>query len=359
MKAIIDIGHPAHVHYFRNLISLLKSHNHKILVVSRNRDVTLKLLENYNIEYVNRGTGNNSRFGKLIYMFYADIFILLHSLKFRPDIFLSFSSPYAAQVSWLLRKSHITLNDTEHSDRNHRYFTYPFTKTIITPFNYQNNLGNKQIRIKNVIESLYLSDKYFKSDISGQQILGLSKDQQYIVLRFVAWKSHHDYGQVGINNESKEALIKLLEKHFKVFITNENDNDDRFLNYKLNIPPHQVHIVLRDAFLFITESGTMASEASYLGTPVIYVNSLPLMCYIKLEQESQILKHFKNSEGLISYVEKIIFKKNLKAITLEASRLMKKDFIELTDFLLWFIENYPHSREIMEDNPNYQNNFKN
>ena len=32
--------------------------------------------------------------------------------------------------------------------------------------------------------------------------------------------------------------------------------------------------------------------------------------------------------------------------------------INLTDFMVWFIENYPNSFEIMKKNPNYQDNFK-
>jgi hypothetical protein len=36
--------------------------------------------------------------------------------------------------------------------------------------------------------------------------------------------------------------------------------------------------------------------------------------------------------------------------------LQKK--IDLTAFLLWFIENYPQSIEVMKSNPKYQYNFK-
>jgi len=37
---------------------------------------------------------------------------------------------------------------------------------------------------------------------------------------------------------------------------------------------------------------------------------------------------------------------------------MIKEKIDPTQFLVWFIENYPGSIEIMKNKPNYQNRFK-
>ena len=71
MKILIDIGHPAHVHYFRNFIKIMKSRGHKLLVVARDREVVYDLLNYYSIEFISRGKGNDTRFGKIIYMFFA------------------------------------------------------------------------------------------------------------------------------------------------------------------------------------------------------------------------------------------------------------------------------------------------
>jgi uncharacterized protein len=53
--------------------------------------------------------------GKILYLPKANALLLKHALKFKPDLFLSFSSPYAAQVSSILRKPHIAFDDTEHA----------------------------------------------------------------------------------------------------------------------------------------------------------------------------------------------------------------------------------------------------
>lgn len=32
--------------------------------------------------------------------------------------------------------------------------------------------------------------------------------------------------------------------------------------------------------------------------------------------------------------------------------------IDVTAFMVWFVENYPQSAKIMKENPNFQNRFK-
>jgi len=37
---------------------------------------------------------------------------------------------------------------------------------------------------------------------------------------------------------------------------------------------------------------------------------------------------------------------------------MLKDQIDVTSFMVWFIENYPDSARIMKENPEFQERFK-
>lgn len=358
MKILIDIGHPAHVHYFRNFVKIMESKGHKFLVIARKREIIFELLSHYGIKFHNRGRGSNSFIGKIFYMLLADIFILIKAIGFKPDLFLSFSSPYTAQVAYLLRKPHIALNDTEHTDKTHSKFTYPFSANIITPKSYSNDIGDKHIRLNNIIESLYLHKTYFQPDTEIYKFLGIDKNDEYVILRFVSWNAHHDFGQQGLSKIDKEELITILERKYKVFISSESTLDDSLKEYQIKIPPYKMHDVLANASLFIGESGTMASESAILGTFAVYINSLPLMCYLKLEQDHNLLKHFSSTEGVVEYVKDLIHSKDLKEEALKNRDLMIKDFIDPTAFLVWFIENYPESANIMKENPDYQYRFK-
>lgn len=358
MKIFIDINHPAHVHYFKNFIKIMEEKGHNIFVSARDRDVTFELLDNYKIKFFNRGKGGRGRLGKMIYLFWANIQLLYKALSFKPDLFVSFVSPYAAQVSFILRKPHVALNDTEHADKNHKIFTYPFTSHILTPKAYYNDLGTKHIRFNNIIESLYLSKKYFTPDENILKKMRILKSEKFVVLRFVSWDAHHDFGEFGISKKNKIEIIKILITNgYRVFISSESKLDKEFEEYRLCLSADDMHHVLYYASLFIGESGTMASESAFLGVPVIYINSLPLMGYLKLERDYSLLKHFSSSKGITNYLIELLKDENFKDNASLNSKLMKKDFINSTDFLVWFVENYPDSCETITENSKFQSEF--
>jgi uncharacterized protein len=358
MNILIDIGHPGHVHYFKYLYSILVGKGHTFKIIARQREVIKNLLDYYDIPYVDRGKGSDSSLGKLFYMLRADILILRKSLRFKPDVFLSFSSPYAAQVAKLLNKPHLALNDTEHTDKTHRKFTYPFSDVIFTPASYQNILGKKQIRLDCTIEYFYLHPKYYTPDPSIYELLSITPDTKYVIVRFVSWNAFHDVNQHGLSLSQKREIISLLNRKYNVFISSERELEHEFAEFQIKIPPHRMHDALAFASLFVGESGTMASESALLGTPVVYINSLPLMCYLKLEQDHGILKHFNSGERVFEYIEQIIQNKDLKLQATQNRDVMVHNFINPTDFLCWFLENYPNSKKLMQENPDYQYNFR-
>jgi len=358
MTIFIDIGHPAHVHYFKNLINELSQGIHHFVVTARDREIIKSLLNFYKISYINRGKGKDSLMGKLGYMCYADILLLKEAIKFDPDIFLSFSSPYAAQVSKIMRKPHIALNDTEHADKAHKIFTYPFSDAILTPHSYQNDLGTKHFKIKSLIEYFYLQSSYFTPDENIYKLLGIDQSKKYAIVRFISWKAFHDVNQGGLSLNQKKELINILENKYRVFITSEAELEPEFQKYQIKIPPERMHDALAFSSLFVGESGTMASESALLGVPVVYINSLPLMCYLKEEQNYGLLKHFKNGNGVLDYISSLIAQESLKQRMIKKRNQMVKNFINPTNFLMWFIENWPKSKSIMQETPEYQDQFK-
>ena len=155
MHLLIDIGHPGHVHYFRNLIKILEAHNNQVMVISRDKEVTFELLRYYKIPFKSRGKGGKSFTGKLFYMLYAVILIFKIGLKFKPDVIISFSSPYASLAGFFLRCPSIVLDDTE-VGRFERYIYKPFSNLIITPKVFLKNLGKKQFRFDGFMELAYI-----------------------------------------------------------------------------------------------------------------------------------------------------------------------------------------------------------
>lgn len=356
MKILLDIGHPAHVHYFRNFIKIMQNKKHKILVIARDKEVSQELLKAYNIEYITRGKGGVGLVGKILYLLKTNISMLKQALLFKPDIFLSFGSPYPAQVSWLLRKPHVTFADTEHATLTN-YAFMPFSKTIITPNVFQDDLGKKHIKFNGFMELCYLDERYFipSQDVYG--LLGIEKDENYIIVRFVSWGAVHDIGHSGLSDKSKIEIIDKLSKYHRVFISSEGELPKRFASYRLNISPDKMHDVLANATLFLGEGATMASECAMLGTPAIYVNSLNAGT-LMAEESSGSIFGFRDSKGVLDKAVELLETPNLKEIFQENRKKLLKDTIDVTGFMVWLVENYPKSVKILKENSDYQERFK-
>ncbi len=357
MKILIDIGHPAHVHYFRNFIKIMKENGHSFIITARDKEVAHSLLKNYEIEYIDRGKGKKNLLGKLLYMVKADFFLLKLAVKYQPDFFMSFSSPYAAQVAWLLRKPHIAFTDTEHATLGNLAFV-PFSKVVCTPACFENDLGKKHIRFDSYMELCYLHCNYFVPDISIFDYLGLAKNEKYIIFRFVSWSASHDVGHSGLTLDTKIKAINLLSKHAKVFISSEGELPAHLKQYQIQIPPEKMHDALFFATLFIGEGATMASECAMIGTPAIYVNSLAVGYCTELEEKYGLIFNFRNSDGVIVKAVKLLKTLNIKQEWQKRRQRMLSDKIDVTAFMVWFVENYPESAKIMKENPDYQYRFQ-
>lgn len=357
MKIFIDIGHPAHIHYFKHLIKILGDKRHTFFVSARDRGMVKELLDHYKIEYYNRGKGKTGIIGKLWYMLVADLRLLLKSIKFKPDLFLSFGSPYNAQVASMLRKPAITMDDTEHAKFGHAMYK-PFTSVFLNPVNFNKSFGAKQIFFRSYIELSYLHPNYFVPDSGILRELGLKNDEKFCILRFVSWEANHDIGHTGLSNADKVRLVMLLKKKYRVFVSSEGEYPAEIAEYAFRLPPHKMHDALAFADLFIGEGATMASECAMLGTPAIYINSI--VCETLNEQEKKygLVHNFHSTVGFFEKVEELISVSNLKEEQVAKRNKMLAEKIDVTAFMVWFIENYPESARIMKENPAYQNRFK-
>ncbi|HOZ14483.1 MAG TPA: DUF354 domain-containing protein [Tenuifilaceae bacterium] len=357
MNILIDIGHPAHVHIFKNLSWILTREGHNVLFTTRDKEHEIQLLNKYGFNYVSFGKNRKTTLGKIFGLIYFNLRLIFVSIKFKPVIYLSHGSPYAAQVSWLFRKPHISLEDSGNNEQIRLYA--PFTKVIITPDFLPNNLGDKQIRYKANHELSYLLPKYFRANESILDILRVDTSQQYAILRFVSWLATHDSGQKGLTLKEKEELVNfLVSKNIKVFISSErHELPDNLKNYAIKIPPDRMHDALAFASIYIGEGATMASEAGVLGTPSIYVSTI--VRYYNVDQEKYGLVHnFTSFQGVLNKVEEIIDLNDRIKVYKRRQENFINDKIDFTSFLVWFVVNYPQSFKIMKEDSDYQFHFK-
>jgi len=107
-----------------------------------------------------------------------------------------------------------------------------------------------------------------------------------------------------------------------------------------------MHNALAFAHLFIGESGTMASESAVLGTPAIFINSKHFGCIDNQASYGLLFTYTESEKDQIQAIEKaeeIATNINAKQELIAKRNNLLADKIDVTEFLVWFVENYPES----------------
>jgi len=342
MKIVVDINHPAHVHYFKHFIWEMTKRGHEVVVTASEKDITFKLLKNYNINFINVGNYGKTVLNKMLNLPLIDIKYYKIMNKIKPDILVGFGSIRAAHAAFLLRKPCINFEDTEHSTEQIRLYL-PFVKTVCTPSCFRQDLGKKQVRFNGYMELASLHPNRFIPNPAVLKEIGLTENDSYIVVRFVSWQASHDFGQHGIRD--KIGLVKELERYGRVLITSEGEVPPELSSYQVKVSPEKMHDLLNFASLYIGEGATMASEAAVLGTPSILISSLvgTMGNFIELEGTYDLLYSFKEGETALNKARMILSNPKIKdEWRMKRERLLKEK-IDLTELMVWFIENYPKS----------------
>lgn len=360
MNILIDIGHPAHIHLFKHFAWEMIRKGHQILFTCREKEFEIVLLKYFGFSYKSFGRKYKSSLGKIWGMFEFDLKEYITGLKFKPDILLSHGSIYAAHAAFLLRKPHISMEDTYNFEQVRLY--KPFTEFILTS-NYEHPLKtSKVITYAGYHELAYLHPKRFIPDESILNELGIINGEKYVIIRFVSWNASHDIGHTGICYENKIKAVEEFGRFAKVFISSEKELPVSLERFRIPIKPHRIHDAIAFASLVFGESSTMVEEAAMLGVPGIYLFNNSTFYTKHLEQQHGLIFNYSESESdqesAIDKAIELIKDTDINSIwQLKRQKLLEQK-IDVTAFLVWFIENYPQSAKIMKENPNYQYNFK-
>jgi len=211
------------------------------------------------------------------------------------------------------------------------------------------------------LELAYLRPNYFSPDLSVLELQGVKKGEKYAILRFVKWNANHDLGHTGIAPENKIKAVQEFAKHARVFISSESELPAELESFKIKIPPEKMHDALAFSALLYGESATMASECAVLGTPAIYLDDFGRGYTNEEEQKYGLVFNFTESQedqGLsIEKGIELLTTPGLKQVWQRRRQKLLNDKIDVTNFMVWFVENYPDSVRIMQANPDFRSNF--
>ena len=363
MKILFYCGHPAHYHLVKNVEMLLKQKRYDTFYAIKSKDILEKLLLDDNHEYYSISSLNSSNlFGK----YYDSIVrIIKHIIFIKKNNFdlLVGTSWENSVVTKIFKIPSICLNEDDANvvpsfSKN----AYPNASSILTPDVCNNGkFESKSIKYSGYHELSYLHPNHFQPNFNVVKKYNFTKNN-YFIIRFAKLNAHHDKGIRGINDKIAIKLVELLNRYGEVIITSEKKIISELEPYRINIVPTDMHHVLAYAKIYIGDSQTMAAEAGVLGTPFIRFNDfVGKIGYLnELENKYKLGFGFKTdqTEEMFNKIKGLLNTSNLKEEWKKRRQKMLADKIDVTAFMVWFIENYPKSVHIMKNNPGFQYNFK-
>lgn len=360
MRIVFFINTPAQVHTWRNLIDNLVNKGHQVKILARDYSSTLTVLNEYKFQYNVYIRPSRLKYLKSFELPSHVLKAYKQSRKFNPDIVVGFGV-IESLTSALLRKPCIIFTDSEAIPVQH-FLTKLFASVILTPSCFRKDLGKKQMRFAGYKELAYLHPDYFKPDPSIYDELGINGDEEYVILRFNAFDAVHDIGRHGFHLPSKYQLVKELQKYARVFISAEGSLPQDLESYKLPIPFHRIHHALYYAQLLVSDTQTLTTEAAILGTPAIRCNNFvgpkDMGNFIELEQKYDLIYCFREPEKAIQKAVELVQQADLKKQWTKKRQRLLGDKIDVTEFMVWFIENYPKSYGVVKGNLGIQERFR-
>lgn len=287
MHVLFDLGHPAHVHLFRNMAQRLIERGDRVTVMIRERGIIPYLLRHYGLPFRVASKPRVGLVGSAVELMIHNWQVLKASIPDRPD-FLIGTSVSVAHVGTLIGRPSIVLNEDD-ADYVPLFasFTYPFASRIVIPSILRDRRTAKVRIHRSYHELAYLHPNHFSPDPSALAVLGVREGEPFFIVRLVSLTAHHDAGERGLSVEQVERLVALLEPHGRVFVSAEGDVPPTLADKAFKAPPETMHSVLAHAKMLVSDSQTMTMEAAVLGRPALRCNTFAGRCSVIEELESR------------------------------------------------------------------------
>ncbi|MCP4500245.1 MAG: DUF354 domain-containing protein [Deltaproteobacteria bacterium] len=343
MRIVFDIVHPAHVHFFKNMIWALEEKGHTTRILAREKEVTCRLLDELKLPYETVGRpSERGRLGQLAELVRRDL-TLVHLIRdFDADVVVT-RNPAGVQAARLLNVPGIFDTDDGKAAGIHFQAARPFAHFLTSPDCLPEYWGNRHFRYQGYKQSAYLHPDHFTPDESVLEELGVDPAEKFFIVRLVAMNASHDNGESGMTLDAKREVIQRLQKHGRVFLSSEKDPPEEWKHLQFNLAPHRLHDALAFAHLIVGDSQTMAAEAAMLGTPSVRASTFAgRISYLQEMEHRYGLTfgfHPREMTSLLCKLDELLdMGDELTPLMTERRQKMLSEKINVADWFVDFIE---------------------
>lgn len=365
MNYLFYFGHPSQYLFLRETIRQLSlSGSNEVTILIKTKDVLEDLVRNDGFAYTNiltrpRGGSKTSAVLSLLKRIW---FITPIILDKKPDLLIG-TDASIAQLGLLFRINRITFIEDDYEVVKHlAALAYRATQTILCPDVCQvGSWTAKKVSYQGYMKLGYLHPAVFTPNTNIGQKYSLPK--RFILIRLASLIAHHDLGIRGIDLTLLQSIIEVVEaKGIAVKISSEAQITSTLERYLLRIDPGDMHHVLFQSTLLVSDSQSMSVEAAMLGIPSIRYS--PLVGKISVLEE---LEHtygltfgirIGEKHQLLTLIARLIEQPDLTQLFQQRRLHMLANKINVSAFLLWFLENYPLSIGMMKTDTTFMERFK-
>lgn len=356
--------HPSKFHVFRHTINYLKNKGHKVDIVITQKDVLDQLVKNEGWAYTNIFP-KGRKIRNIPTLLSAGINFIITILRLyryvgkkKYDLFIT--DDLLVYIGKIKKVPSIVFVDDDLSVVKQFSLILKMATHCLAPsITDLEEFNKKKIGFNGYKELAYLHPNHFFPDPSVVKAINPGQEK-YFFIRLVLLKSYHDMGKQGLNDENLRSLISVLETHGKVFISSERMLPEDLKKYQLTIEPSKIAHVLYFSELYIGDSQTMSSEAAILGVPTFRINDFAGKISVMNEKEEKykLSKNYLSDEFsvMMDDIIEVLSSGKYKNESREKILKMLTEKIDLSAFMKWFFENYPHSLQF-DDYMKTQNSF--
>lgn len=340
MRALFDVSHPAHVHLFKHAIRALDDRGDDVRVLSREKEVTTRLLDAAGIEHTPVSRKGESPLALAREWVGRELRVARAARRFAPDVVVSRLNPAAVHAARLTGAPSVVFHDTEAAGLL-ASATLPLADVVCTPAGFPQRWSGQR-RYAGYQELAYLHPSRFDPDGEALRRAGVAVDEPYSVLRLVAGDAHHDYGNESLPPETVGRVVDTLADLGPVYASVEGDGDPPPGTEPLPVPPEGLHDLLAFADCYVGDSNTTAVEAGLLGTPALRYDTFgadALDNFVELESDYGLVASTDDPDRLLELVRGVAGQPAAaERRWREARNRVLADKIDVTGFLLDLLE---------------------
>lgn len=309
MKVLIDILHPAHINFFKNIADTCEKSGHEVVITALNRGKVPAIVQrefpNRPVHIIGRHRGtrysiimeaNIGRFLRMLWFF----------LQHRPTVGLSVGSFVSGFCFKLFNRKNYQVDDDPERFMNVLLEKFTATKLFFPPGVLSDH--PKVINFNCLKEWAYLSPRYFQPNEDVLTAYGLEK-KQYFFIREVSTGTFNYMGQArnpvaGISRDFPEEYRVLLSLEDKS--TRDQYPEDWII---LQEPVDDIHSLMYYSRAVISSGDSMAREGAMLGVPSIYcgeremhANQLlidkGILFHLPIEGTLELIRRLSSDDGL-------------------------------------------------------------